>query len=174
MSSTANIVPIPISDPIAFTTRKEYVARREKDPQEGKVTQPWVDYFTSQGQGLSNTTTLLQTAALSSQTASIGATDLTGGGLTAGFYMLMYYARITRAAGISSSLEVVLDWTDAGQAVTFTGAAMVANVVTEFQSGIQVFPSDSLSPIRYSTIYATAGAPTMEYKLTVKLFRVSL
>jgi hypothetical protein len=174
VSSTVNIVPLPSSDPIAQVKRKEFIENEENDPLEGKVTQPWIDYFTANGQSLSNTTTLLNSATLTAQTASIGATDLAGGGLTAGFYMLMYYARITRAAGINSSLTVTLDWTDAGQACAFSGAAMVLNVVTQFQSGIQVFPSDNVSPIRYSTTYATAGAPTMEYKIVVKLFRVSL
>lgn len=111
-------------------------------------------------------------AMLTTQAASISTSDLTDGTWGAGLYRLTYYARITRAGTISSSLTVTFGWTDATQAVTASGAAITGNTVTTIQTGTILIYSDAASPITYATTYATAGATTMQYRLSVVAERV--
>ena len=166
----SNPVPIPLTDPIAQPVRDEFKRKREKDPQEGLITQPWIDYFNQFGVQIQNAATSVKSASVSAQTASIGATDIAGGSLSTGLYRLSYYTRITRAAGVSSSLEVTLDWQDRGQALSFTGAAIVGNIVTEFQQDTLFLRIDGgVAPVRYSTTRVSVGVPTMEYSLDVVL-----
>jgi hypothetical protein len=166
---SSNPVPIPISDPIARPPRKEYVEKRQKDPQEGMVTQPWIDFFTDQEQLTGQAPSRVASANLTTQSASIGATDLTGGSISAGLYRITYYMEITQAAGVSSSITVSFDWSSGGVAKTFPGTAETGNTTTTYQSGIFMIRSDNLSPVRYSTTYVSVGAPVMEYSLDVLL-----
>lgn len=168
--SVLNDTPIPVDDPIAQPKRPQFKDR--PDPFEGHITRPWVDYFTSQGTATTQSPSRIASAAASSQTGSIGAVDISDGLLAAGLYRFTYYASITRAAGVSSSLAVTLDWTDGGNAKAFTGAAITANAVTASQSGSQLIRIDAASPVRYSTTYASVGAPTMAYALDVILERI--
>jgi hypothetical protein len=168
-----NPVPIPLSDPIARPPRKEYVERKQRDPQEGQITQPWVDYFTDQGQTQTLAPTRQATVELTGQSASIGATDLTGGTFSAGLYRVTYYARVTQAATTSSSLTVTLDWNEGGVTPSFSGAAMTGNTTTTVQSETQLVEIANLSAIRYSTTYASVGFTVMLYKLSVVVEQVS-
>ena len=106
------------------------------------------------------------------QNASIAATDLTDGTFGAGLYRLTYYARVTKAAGVSSSLQVTFAWTDHAIAQTSSGAAMTGNTTTTQQSGTVLVYSNAASPISYSTTYASNGAGEMEYSLYVVIERV--
>ena len=137
------------------------------------LTAPWLDYFTAQSNLISQMPARIQTVSVAQQSASIGATDMSNGSLSAGLYLIQYYARITQAATTSSSLEVVFDWTDGGVTPVYTGAAMTGNTTSTFQSGSLMVEVDALSPIRYSTIYASVGGTVMEYKLGVVLSEVS-
>ena len=137
------------------------------------LTAPWLDYFTAQSNLISQMPARIQTVSVAQQSASIGATDMSNGSLSAGLYLIQYYARITQAATTSSSLEVVFDWTDGGVTPVYTGAAMTGNTTSTFQSGSLMVEVDALSPIRYSTIYASVGGTVMEYKLVVVLSEVS-
>lgn len=161
-----NPIPIPIGDAIATPPVNK---RGDREPRAGQVTQPWVDWFTSIGDQVSAAPEEASTVRLASQSASIGATDMSDGNLPAGLYRFSWYARITQAAGVSSSLTVTVDWTDGGVACAFSGAAMVGNVVTEIQSETKMIEIDNATPVRYSTVYASAGAPVMLYKLVILL-----
>ncbi len=167
---STNPVPMPAQDPIANPRREQYKDR--KDPHEGLVTQSWLEWLTDLNATIVSAPSTMEVVSLTAQVATIGATDIAGSLQTGGIYRLSYYTRITTAGGVSSSLTIGLDWTDAGQAVTFTGAAMVANTVTTYQSGTQLIVVDSLSPIRYSTTYASVGVPAMAYKLSVILEKI--
>lgn len=164
-----NKAPIPLEDPIA-QVRRESVPKGQKDPLEGHITLPWIDFFTAQGDAIQAAPSRVNAEALTNQDASVGATDLTGGNASAGLYRLTYYARLTQAATTSSSLEIVLDWTDNGIARSFNGAAITSNsTTTGWQSETKMIRSDGLSPIRYSTIYSSTGGTPMLYALSVVL-----
>jgi len=167
--STQNVVPIPLQDPIAQPARIEFVKRGQKDPKEGTVTQAWLDWFTSQSDSLSASSTRINTVPLTTQFAAIAPTDFSGANLSAGLYRISYYARITQAAGVNSSLTVTFDWTDGGVSPSFSGAAITGNTTTTFQSATFPIHIDSLSPVRYSTAYVSVGAPVMQYALYIFL-----
>jgi hypothetical protein len=109
---------------------------------------------------------------LTNQSASIGATDFSGGGLSAGLYRLTYYTRITQAATTSSSLTVTLDWQDGGVAPSISGAAITGNTTTTIQSNTVLVRIDGSSPVRYSTTYSSVGATPMKHSLYITLEEV--
>jgi hypothetical protein len=171
MVAVLNSVPIPLQDPISRPKRPQF--GKEKDPMEGLVSTTWERYLTQQSQVLSQTPARVGvTVSLTNQNASIGATDMSGGTLSAGLYQIQYYARITTADGTSSSLTVTFDWTDGGVAPSYSGAAMTGDTTTTIQSGIILIRSDALSPIRYSTVYASNTPGRMKYQLYVTLSEI--
>lgn len=162
----ANQVPIPAQDPIARTPREKFRQRNERDPQDGLVTDPWRDYFTQMGLGQSQSSSRVgQPVQLSTQSASIGATDFSGGTLAGGLYRINYYVRVTQAASVSSSITVSFDWSDGGVAITYPGTAEAGNTTATYHSDTFPIHVDSLSPIRYSTTYASVGGTPMQYQL---------
>lgn len=172
MALLPNNTPIPINDPIARVPREQFRPPGRRDPLEGMLTDTWQIYFDQQSQVLQNAPARVATVEVEQQSASIGATDISGGVLNAGLYQVQYYARITLPNGISSSLTVTIDWTDGGVAQSFSGAAMTGNTTTTWQDRTLFFRIDALSPIRYSTTYATGAGAPMEYRLDVALLSV--
>jgi hypothetical protein len=170
--------PPPVDDPIAQVKREEFKARKgvpeRPDPQEGRITRTWLDFFVSLIGIVERASVRRFSASADAEEASIGATDITDGTLPGGLYRFSYYASITQAAGTSSSLEVTLDWTDEGNAKAYTGAAITSNVVTASQSAVLLIRSDSGAPVRYSTTYASTGGlgVDMAYDLSVVLEQV--
>lgn len=171
MSSPANLIPLPVQTPIAQGKRPRF-GPRQQDPQEGLCTQPWVEYFNSLVLTQSASPVRIDSVSLSAQGASIAATDMASVPLAAGIYRVSYYVRITQAATTSSSLTVTLDWTDGGVSPSFSGAAITGNTTTTFQSETQLIAIDSVSPVRYSTTYASVGGTPMLYKLEITLEKV--
>lgn len=161
--------PIPIDDPIALPKRRDRFSERQDDPLEGILSPPWVDYISRLALTVQNTATRLTTVTLATQSAAIGATDIGSGSLNAGLYGVSYYARITQAAGVSSSLEVGFSWTDGGIACQVTDPAITGNTVDTSFSDFFTIRIDSASPVRYFTNYATVGVPSMQYHLDVIL-----
>lgn len=164
--------PIPFQDAICRAPDEEKKKQKLPDPMAYTVTDAWIDWLNRLGGQVTETPFVRNSVTATTQAASVGATDLTGGALNAGLYRITYYARITRAAGTSSSLTVTLGWTDQGQALTPSGTAITGNTVTTFQSASILVYSDAASPITYATTYASVGAPTMQYKLAVTLEQV--
>jgi hypothetical protein len=153
--------PIPLQDAIARAPRSE------NDQLAGFLTDPWVEFF-NRWVGQTNASPFVQNSvAVTAQSASIGATDFSGGALGAGYYRLTYYARITQAAGTSSSLTVTFSWTESAVALAVSGAAMTGNTTTTVQSGSVMVLIDDAAPISYSTTYASVGVPVMQYRLSV-------
>ena len=173
-----NSAPIPISDPIARVKRREFRAdlktkRPERDdPLEGHLTDPWARYFDNLVLLIESTPSRVRSVSLTDQNASIAATDMTDGAFSSGLYELKYYARITQAATTSSSLTVTLDWIDGGVVVSFSGAAITGNTTSTYQSETQLVRIDPLSPVRYSTVYASVGATPMKYALYITLTEI--
>jgi len=163
-------LPIPLSDPIARPRRPEFGDRT--DPLEGTVTRTWVAYLSQLNTSVDVSTSRVNAVSVTTQAASISPTDFSGGALSEGLYRISYYARITRAAGTSSSLTVTLAWTESSIALSVAGAAMTGNAVTTVQSGSALILTDASSPITYATTYVSVGAPTMLYRASFTLEQV--
>lgn len=166
--------PIPLSDPIAKTRRVDKFRADQKDPQEGRVTDEWANYLTQFVAQTSQAPSRVASVQLQSQTASIAGTNLIPGNVQGGLYRLEWFAHITTADGVSSSLTVSASFTSNGNALTISGAAITGNTVTTYQtSGLQLFHSDDLAPIQFSTTYASGGGgPAMAYELYVVLEQI--
>lgn len=169
----ANIVPIPSNDPIA-QPRNPKVPQGQKDPQEGLCTDAWQRWLLGQAQTNEASQVRAQAIVLTAQSASIGATSLVPGGSSTGLYEISYYARITQAASVSSSLTVTTGWTDHGLALTLSGAPMTGNTTATLQTFSRLFFCDGNTPITYSTTYGSVGGTPMEYELCVVLQSVAV
>lgn len=163
-------VPIPADDPIAQPRRPE-TPKGQKDSQEGKITRPWTDYFTSLGGQVQQATRAVDTVSLPTQTATIGPTDISDGNLAGGVYSFGYFLAITNAGGAGGTVSVTLDWTYDGTARSWTGAVLNSDVAAEWDSENKLIRIDSGSPVRYSTT-VVAGAPLAEYSIDVVLSQV--
>ena len=95
------------------------------------------------------------------------------GRLQSGIYRVSYYARITQAAGVSSSLTVQFRWTDGGVAQTQTAAAITGNTTTSVQQDRLMVRTDRNTSIVFDTVYASTGAPVMQYRLNLALERLA-
>ena len=102
---------------------------------------------------------------LSAQGASIATTALPIGTIHAGLWRVSYNARISRAAGTSSSLEVTISWTQNTIAMSSTGAAIIGNTTATHQFGTLILRVDAATPISYATTYGSVGVPTAQYSL---------
>jgi hypothetical protein len=162
-------VPLPIQDRIA-RAKRENLPAGQRDELEGTMPDVWVKYFQSQSDLASQAPAVQSNpVSVSTQAASIAATPIPSGTLRAGNYRVSYYARVTRAATVSSTLTVTISWTDGGASCSFSGAAMTGNTTTTVQSGSVFLASDASAPILYSTVYGSVGGTTMQYKLIVAL-----
>lgn len=156
----------PIQDPIA-RPRRAKIPEGQKDPLEGLLTDSWNKWFTDQNSIIANTSATISSVSVDSQTASIGATAMPVGALAPGLYFISYYTTITTAAGVSSSLQVTLSWTDGGVVKQFNGAALTGNTTSENESNYKLILVDSATPVTYATTYASNPAAAMNYKLSV-------
>lgn len=173
-------VPIPITTPIA--TQRDYEQyppptrqgdTDHKDPKAGFLPDEWVDFFGFQQQSISAAVQRVFLVSLTEQSAGIGATDITNGTLTAGLYTLKYYARVTRPGTVSSSLEIDIDWKDGAVTQTLSGTAIAGNTTTSLEQATYFLHIDGGSPVRYTAVYASAGATSMQYALYITLERIS-
>ena len=138
----------------------------------GRLAETWRRWFGRMPDTLNSIPNIQKRVSLSSQGASISATDLGGAAvLAAGTYRATYYARISTAASVNSSLTVTLAWTD-GVAQTYSGAAIIGNTTTTYQTGTLMFRADASSAITYATTYASNAAGEMKYTLDIVLERV--
>lgn len=168
---SGNPLLLPLQDPIARPRRAGFENR--PDPLEGQVTDSWQQVFTALSTTVSQQPTLITKVSLTGQGAAIAATDLSGGSQSTGLFRITYYARITTAAGVSSSLTVTIGWTETGSALTLSGTAMTGNTTTTTQSGTVMVYADSATPITYATAYASNAAGVMRYRLSVILENIA-
>lgn len=124
---------------------------------------------TSIVQGVANAPSTFPSVALTGQHASILTTPMPLPSLATGLYRVSYYAAITTADGVSSSLTVTLTWTESTLSKSVSGTAITGNTTTTVQSGTALLVLDAASPISYSTVYASNTPATMQYRLTILL-----
>lgn len=173
MTLVLSNAPIPLQDPIARARRAGFGDK--PDPQEGQITDPWADWFTRLAGTVNVGASRLGSVSLSGQGASLAATDFSGGTLNAGLYRVSYYAQITQAASVSSSLTVTLTYTAAGVSQSEAFTAITGNT-TSTHSAVPnsfFFYADG-SPVKYATTYASVGAPAMAYFLYLTLESVQV
>lgn len=151
-----NAAPFPVKDPIATK-------------EQGLITTPWIDWFTGLVTDVSASATRLQTVTLAAQSASIGATSIPLGALGAGLYRVTWFARITVAGSVSSSLIVTLGFTKGGVSCALSGAALTGNTPATTQSETRMVAIDGSTPITYATTYASVGGTSMQYALNLVL-----
>lgn len=142
------------------------------DPSAWKITTSWLEFLSRLQFVVGLAPTRIGSIALLDQGASISDTDFSGGVVPAGDYRISFYARISRAATVSSSLTLIFKWTDGAVTKTFTGTPITGNTTDSFQSGTLFISSDTDAPITYATTYVTNGATTMLYKLNAIIERV--
>lgn len=159
--------PIPLSDPIAKPKRPQF---RGKDPQEGLVTDKWVDYLTQVVDTLFAAPLRQKVIVLTNQGASIGATSV--GALSGGIFRVSYYTRITQPASTSSGLTVTIGWTESGVPLSLAGAAIIGNLVTSVQTNTYLIRADPASATTFATTYGSTGATPMLYRLEVTVEQI--
>lgn len=136
----------------------------------GLPTLRWTDWFERCPGTFHAIPSILSVTSLEEQNAAISATDFADTkDLAAGLYLVLYHARITTAAGTSSSLTVTVGWTEGAVAQTQAGAAMTGNTTTTHQSGVFLIRSDPDESITYETAYASNAAGVMQYSLDLAL-----
>lgn len=138
----------------------------------GLMRRTWLDFMSSLVTQQSLSPERVGTVSLPSQAASIGTTAVGIDTINAGLYRVQWYWKIRRAGGVSSSMQVTMNWTDGGVARQNVGPADITNTTAVWQSQVFMVRSDAASPITYSTTYASAGAPTMQYDLDITVERV--
>jgi len=143
-----------------------------------RLTPRWYVYFRDQAQAqLQGPTRLFTTQPTDPVNASIGVTSLEAGTLPNGDYRVTVYARITTAAGVSSSLDTVIGWTDNGQSCTKRASdvqldwPITGNAVTATASFSVSFKSSQnpATPITFQFDYVSNPASAMFYDYFVVL-----
>jgi hypothetical protein len=166
-------VPIPASDPIARPPRAMFRQRKELDPQEGFITEPWVKFFSSQAQSISQNPARVKAVTLTGQTASIAATDMRAGSTAAGLYRLTFYYAIQTAASVSSSISVTFAWTDNTIPRSLVSTPKTGNTTAVVDSASILIYSDGVAQITYATTYASVGGTAMVYSISVVLEQIA-
>lgn len=166
-----NDAPPPIFDPISRPRRPEYKGDRQ-DPQEGTITDAWVDWFTNLIAQQGRSPGRVATVELSAQTASISTTDMTDGALTAGLYWLTYSLRITQTDAGGATVAVAINWTgDSGLARQFAIASLSAASSLTPQHAQMLIRIDNATPVTYATTVVVGGG-NMIYALDIVLSEV--
>lgn len=131
----------------------------------------WVQFFVSQQQQIQDAAAIVVDQQVPG-TAAIGATALDVGTSSA-LYRVNLYARITRAASVSSSLTPTFRWTEGGVALSKTYTALTGNTTSTYV--VDSFPVriDATTSLTYETAYASVGAPTMTYSLEIAVERLA-
>lgn len=152
-SSQPSIAPAPVTTPLCDKTFVPIKA--------------WATFFAQVYRELRS-----WTLALTAQTAALATTTLLMPQLPstpAGLFRVSYYARVTTAAGTSSSLQVTIGWTDGGVACTRTFTAITGNTTATTDAQGILVSADNASSITIATAYASNPAAAMVYSLTARV-----
>lgn len=141
------------------------------DPKTGMVTGiRWPTYLRDMRTDLDAApTALIPPVQLTNQGAAISTTAFPTESLAAGIYRVTVYQRITTAAGVSSSLQTTISWTDGAIACSVSGAALTGNTTATIGSFTALMHIDGATPISYTTAYASDLPGVMRYRLDLVL-----
>lgn len=127
----------------------------------------WRDYLqTLQNVGQASPQ-ILQEASIAGNTAAIPTTLLALPSVSAGFYRVSVYFLVTIPAGVTSSLQVTIGWTDHGLAASRVIPALVNGALAANGGDCIPLHVDDNSPITYTVAYASNPANQMTYDLGV-------
>ena len=105
---------------------------------------------------------------LTNQNAAIASTPVPLPALANGLYRLSWYARVTAADGVSSSLGVTFTWTD-GTTPSKAFPALTGDTTTTADGNSVMVLVDQNTAVNYSTSYASNTPNKMHYKLSVQV-----
>lgn len=158
-----NVAPVPWQTPVI-----------QLDPQTlkpipgftmGKDFGNWL--FTSVVQQIANAPQIYPSVSLTAQSAAIGTTPIPLPSLASGAYRITWYLEKTVADGVSSSVQVTINWTHNTKSLSLSGAALTTDTTLAVQSNSITVLIDAASPISYTTAYASNTPATMKYQLFV-------
>lgn len=147
-----NAIPVPVGDPIA-----------QKSGLIGNAFLQWLQWLV--GLVMRAPIRMTPDVNLTAQAASVSATGLAPVQFS-GVYRLSYYVRVTRAATTTSSIAITFGFTDT-LAQTVSSAALTGNTTTTWGTGTYLVWIDGGTTPTYATTYASTGATSMQYKLSV-------
>src|SRR5512147_1295744 len=124
----------------------------------GNLSDGWYQWISRMPATFHAIPSVLNLVTLEEQGAAIVTTDFSGMVLPAGVYRASYYAQISQAATVSSSLTVTIGWTTWGVAQTQAGTAITGNTTATHQSGSMILRSDAGTAVTYAAAYASVGA----------------
>lgn len=158
-----NVAPVPWQTPVI-----------QLDPQTlkpipgftmGKDFGNWL--FTSVVQQIANAPQIYPAVSLTAQSAAIGTTPIPLPSLASGAYRITWYLEKTVADGVSSSVQVTINWTHNTKSLSLSGAALTTDTTLAVQSNSITVLIDAASPISYTTAYASNTPAKMTYQLFV-------
>ena len=156
-----NVAPVPWSVPVI-----------QLDPQTskpipgftmGKDFGNWL--FTSVVQQIANAPQIYPAVSLTAQNAAIGTTPIPLPSLASGAFRITWYLEKTTADGVSSSVQVTINWTHNTKSLSLSGAALTTDTTLAVQSNSITVLIDAASPISYTTTYASNTPGTMKYQI---------
>lgn len=127
----------------------------------------WQRWFANLSQDVEQAPNRKSVIVLTDQEASLGTTSIPAVLEAPGLWRVSYYARVTRAASVSSSLIVTIGWTDGAVALTKVGATLNGNTTSTLEQATILVRADAASVLSYATTYASAGGTSMRYRLSV-------
>jgi hypothetical protein len=145
---------------------------RHSDAQSGQVRVPWLTYYRDQAAAVASATQIVPDGVVRAegQTAAIATTAIPTGTLVAGLYRVNWFGVVITAAGVTSSFQVTVTWTNNGVTQTVTGALQNGNLTTTYESaGPALIHLDSGTPVSYAVAYASNPAAAMVYDFYLTL-----
>lgn len=123
----------------------------------------WLKWFGLIQRQMNITPTVIGSVSLSAKNATIAATSISTAPLASGMYRLSVYARVTTAAGVSSSLTPFITYVESGLTKTQTGGALTSNSTTAPGSWTFFARADAQTVLKYGFTYASNAAAAMVY-----------
>lgn len=87
-------------------------------------------------------------------------------------YRVSYSLQTTRAASVSSNLQITIGWTSYSVAQSQSGAAIVNGTNVSQQSGQFIIQADANTDVTYAVTYASVGGTSMQYALELTVERL--
>ena len=161
---------MPVQDPLVNNRDwVKYPKPTQTDPNEGLMSDPWIKWNQFNTDTVQSTPKIGIIASATNQSASVGTTPFQPGSFSSGLYRATYYFRVTRAAGTSSALSVSFLWTDGAVSCSVASVSVTGNTTSTTDSKTFMMLVDANTPISWSTTYASVGAPTMTYSISLTL-----
>jgi hypothetical protein len=136
----------------------------------GIITRQWQVFFRNLTQQVDEgPTRAVANQIVTGRTAAISSTPFPTEALSPGVYRVSYYVAVMVPAGVSSSVQVAIAWTDSAVSKSAAGIAVTGNTTASTGTGTFLVRVDQATPISYSTSYASNPGGAMSYDLVLTL-----